>query len=894
MSQISATEAGAANSQMSVPERCYAPGHWPVWLLIGWFRLAAQLPWRQAIRLHKLIGLICWGLCVGRRRVVRQSIEQCFPELDRRERNALVRRHFASLGACLAETAFAWCGKVDTSLADFELEGADYIREALAAGRGVILYTGHFTPIEICAPILKAEFPLVGFMYNRLRNTLLNDLQQRGRRHAGDLSIPSDDVRAMVRALKQNAIVWYAPDQSFSRQASITLPFFGHPTNVSSATYRLARATGAAVIPFTYYRKSDDSGYVMRFGPPVANDTADNEQYTRQLLGSLERMIRACPEQYAWTPNRLKYGSAAAPDDQAAQAAPDAERHAGATGAVSAVAAAPARRASVRPLLFSALGVALFITAADNGSFYRALFEAVDGSDQQLAIVATMSVMVLTTLIITLSLAVGVRLFKLIAALLLIVGAATGYFMSNYGIVVDVSMIRNVAETDVREASPLLTLPALLHIGLYGVVPALVVILMPLARIGWWRDLTLRFAMVAGSVLVFVATVYFNYGPVTFFGHENHALRMQINPVYPLYSLVRYASRTNDRPPPERQLIAAERSAIAWDDKPLLLVFVMGETARADRFALNGYRRDTNPFTAGTDLVNFPHVQSCGTSTADSLPCIFSKFDRGTFSHAAFAENETLYQLLGRLGVSTSWRDNSTGCKDICTEETFEHLAGEDDAAFCHDNVCVDEILLKGLDELIADAPRDRFVVLHQRGSHGPAYFSDTPEWAKEYLPECDLASLRACDSASINNAYDNTIRYTDYILAQLIELLGQQTDRYRTAMLYVSDHGESLGEKGLYLHGLPYSIAPAEQTDVPMVFWGSPEFFEASSIDRNCLSDAAGMPLTHDAIFHTILPLFDINAPEYQSNLDMFGACRTARFSSRGRSVGRYFVGEG
>jgi lipid A ethanolaminephosphotransferase len=307
----------------------------------------------------------------------------------------------------------------------------------------------------------------------------------------------------------------------------------------------------------------------------------------------------------------------------------------------------------------------------------------------------------------------------------------------------------------------------------------------------------------------------------------------------------------------------------------------MGETARADRFSLNGFERETNAFTRAHEIVNFSHVSACGTSTADSLPCIFSQFGRTDFSHSAFARNETLLQLFGRFGVDVRWLDNSTGCKHICDADTFVSVAGETDPGLCHDNVCVDEILLENFASGIAGAARDRFIVLHQRGSHGPAYYTDTPEWAKAYLPECDLPSLRNCDLEQINNAYDNTIRYTDYFLAQVIELLKAESDRYATAMLYVSDHGESLGEKGLYLHGLPYSIAPAEQTRVPMLFWASNSFYSSQALDYSCLLQRSAEPLTHDAVFHTLLPVFGIEAEAYDERLDAFAACR-----QRDRSV--------
>jgi len=285
--------------------RFLGPRFWPAWCLVAWFRGASLLPWRFAIRLHKGIGTVLWLLLPKRRRVVARNLELAFPELDGKEIRALTRKHFQSLTACVAETAFAWFGMVDDSLVDVETVGVEHVYSALASGSGVILYTGHFTPLEICAPILKRSFPLVGFMFRRRRNALLDAVQRRGRQYAAHISFPSDNARAMIRALKRKAVVWYAPDQSYSSKGSIALPHFGQVANVSLATCRIARMGGATVIPFAYYRKPDDSGYVLRFDAPV-DQTGTDEDCTRRLLATLEGLIAEHPDQYAWTPNRLR------------------------------------------------------------------------------------------------------------------------------------------------------------------------------------------------------------------------------------------------------------------------------------------------------------------------------------------------------------------------------------------------------------------------------------------------------------------------------------------------------------------------------------------------------------------------------------------------------------
>jgi lipid A ethanolaminephosphotransferase len=379
---------------------------------------------------------------------------------------------------------------------------------------------------------------------------------------------------------------------------------------------------------------------------------------------------------------------------------------------------------------------------------------------------------------------------------------------------------------------------------------------------------------VVGSVTI-VGSLYANYAAVSFFGHEHHTLRLLMNPGYPLFAVARFGFAATDEPP-VRAPLDAWLAAAAAPRKPALVVFVMGETARADRFSLNGYARDTNRYTRSHDVVNFPRVTSCGTSTAESVPCIFSGLGAAGFTHAATARRESVFGALQRLGVEAFWRDNSTGCKDVCDEAHFEQRATWTDAELCDTTGCFDELLLEDFDALLDDRSRDHFVVLHQRGSHGPAYHTDVPQWAKEFKPECNLANLRNCDRDAVNNSYDNTILYTDYFLSRVIETLEQRSGDFDTAMLYVSDHGESLGENGLYLHGFPRSMAPREQLEVPMLFWASPAFYSSRArADAECVRREARNATSHDAIFHTLLPLFDLESPQYDERLDLFAGCR-------------------
>ena len=533
------------------------------------------------------------------------------------------------------------------------------------------------------------------------------------------------------------------------------------------------------------------------------------------------------------------------------------------------------------------VAVALFIVAFDNHNLWAAVARATALDEHRQAIFISLFSIVFFSLTTLLALALGNRVLKTASVALLLVAAVCSFFMGEYGIVIDESMIRNIVETEAREAAPLLSWAFAQHVLFFGLAPAIAVLFMPLERSTWRHHLLVRLVAAVGGLGIMVGTVYGNFGAVSFFGHQQHQLRMLINPGYPLYAAVRFGLAEDepvaqDRAPLEARLVTRSSAT-----KPAVVIVVMGETARADRFSFNGYERDTNRYTRELGVVNFPHVTSCGTSTADSVPCVFSHLGKERFTHAAAAQHESLLGMLSRLGVKTAWRDNSTGCKEVCAPADFEQLATRTDADFCDATGCFDEILLKDLDALLLDKDRDHLIVFHQRGSHGPAYNTDAPTWIKEFKPECDLPNLRNCDREAINNAYDNTILYTDYFVSRVITALQARSREFDTAVLYVSDHGESLGENGLYLHGFPYALAPQEQIRIPMLFWASPDFYaRRAGIEPDCLRTTANRGTTHDAVFHTLLRLFGVQSPSYDANLDLFEECRQRSDVTTNRSA--------
>lgn len=320
----------------------------------------------------------------------------------------------------------------------------------------------------------------------------------------------------------------------------------------------------------------------------------------------------------------------------------------------------------------------------------------------------------------------------------------------------------------------------------------------------------------------------------------------------------------------------ARRDTIAGA-RPTLTVLVIGETARAANFALNGYARATTPqLAAEAGVINFRQVRSCGTSTAVSLPCMFLDVGRAGFSDTLAARRENLLDVLQRSGYAVLWRDNNSGCKGLCDRVQHDELMSAGVAGLCVGGECYDEILLHGLQESLDAFVGDTVIVLHMKGSHGPAYYLRYPEAFEHFTPVCKTNQLDRCERETIVNAYDNTLRYTDHVLARTIALLRRNADRFDASLLYVSDHGESLGERGLYLHGVPYALAPSEQTHVPMLMWLSKSAESRYGIDAACLRGRQDEPLSHDNLYHSALGLLGVRTRLYRPESDLFRKCRT------------------
>ncbi|MEO5733466.1 MAG: phosphoethanolamine--lipid A transferase [Rubrivivax sp.] len=480
---------------------------------------------------------------------------------------------------------------------------------------------------------------------------------------------------------------------------------------------------------------------------------------------------------------------------------------------------------------------------------------------------------------------------KPLLALLIVATAFATHYMQAFGVYLDPSMLRNVMRTDVAEAREMFTWSLLPHLLLYAVLPLLLLWRVRLVRRSWLRGTLIRIGAMALALVLGVGTLWLVFQPFASLMRNQRDLRYLITPANYVWSIGAVAAAQFKGAAKPRQPIGldaapgplmaarADSSAaapVAGGPKPLVVLLVVGETARAANWGLNGYVRQTTPELAKLPVVNFSQVSSCGTNTEVSLPCMFAPVGRRDYDEATIRGSESLLHVLARAGVSVQWRDNQSGCKGVCEGLPQDFVQTLNPAGLCADGRCMDEGLLLGIDERLAAAHGTQLQVLHMLGNHGPAYFRRYPPAFAKFQPACLTDDLQQCSQQQIVNAYDNALLYTDHVLASLIAKLQAASAKVDSVLIYVSDHGESLGENNLYLHGLPYAIAPDLQKRVPMVIWTSAGLPAAIGLDTACLQRRASAPASHDNLFHTVLGLTDVRTSLKEPSLDLTQGCRS------------------
>jgi lipid A ethanolaminephosphotransferase len=531
-------------------------------------------------------------------------------------------------------------------------------------------------------------------------------------------------------------------------------------------------------------------------------------------------------------------------------------------------------RPTLSPFVLNAL-VATYLMALCNATFWSHLFRIFEGRVLT-ALVFAGAVWALMMLVVSL-LAVR-RAQKPVLMALLVIAGVTSYYVDVLGVVVDRDMIQNAMTTTFAESKHLITLHFIGHVALYGVLPALLVLWVRIRRASVGRALVGYGVVGALSAAMVVGLLFTDLKSYSTVLRGNKELMGSVQPLAPMSGALRYAKmmfKTTQIVVQPTGRDAKPGPFLAKADKPVLMVIVAGETGRAQNWSLTGYERETNAELSTRDIVYYPNATSCGTATATSLPCMFSPLTKDQYSYEGGLSNENLLDVLMHAGFDVEWWDNNTGDKNIGDRLPVRPrtMKPEDGPEFCFPE-CIDGVFLKSLQQKADTITKNTVIVLHQIGSHGPSYWLRYPADREIFSPACKTPELTQCSTEEIVNAYDNTIAYTDYFLAQVIDLL-DASDRVIPAMYYVSDHGESLGEGGLYLHGTPYFMAPEYQTRVPMVLWMSERFRDSLGVDQDCLKSAAEAPVSHDNMFSTVLGMVDVTTTARDEALDLAGVCR-------------------
>ncbi len=520
------------------------------------------------------------------------------------------------------------------------------------------------------------------------------------------------------------------------------------------------------------------------------------------------------------------------------------------------------------------LASATFILAAYNALMWANAVVIFD-SKPVLMILYGVAIWALTVLTITFF---GFRwLLKPALAVLLIICAVASYYQDNLGVLIDRDMIRNAMITTANESKHLMTPRFIYTTAIWGVLPALLVFWVRIKPTPILRNLLTWGITCVASFALLLGALFIDFKAISATFREHNELVGSYQPGATIAALNKYARQELRG----RNVVVAPlgRDAhkgpfLAAAKKPVLMVLFMGETARAQNWGLNGYTRDTTPELRQRGVINYTDVSTCGTSTAVSLPCMYSNLTKAGYSHQGQLAQENLFDVLNHAKLHPTWLDNQTGDQNIGKRIGFKTLTVESDPAACPRGECTDAVFLPKIKAAMDTITEDTVLVLHMIGNHGPAYYMRYPEGFGAFKPACQTAEFAECTTQEIVNAYDNALMFTDHVLASTIDMMKAQ-DRVIPAMFYVSDHGESLGENGLYLHAAPSFMAPDVQTHVPMVMWMSDAYQQTLGLDATCIAKRSHEAISHDVYFHTVLGLLNVVTSVYSPALDLTAGCR-------------------
>ena len=434
-------------------------------------------------------------------------------------------------------------------------------------------------------------------------------------------------------------------------------------------------------------------------------------------------------------------------------------------------------------------------------------------------------------------------------------------------------MIRNIIQTNLNESMDLLSVKQVLYFLLLGVLPSYIVYRSKIQYKPFKTEVWSKIKVMVASLLLIIVCIFLFSKHYTSFFREHKPLRYSTNPTYWIYSIGTYLHQSFNGGPVILKPIGTDANIIEPDSnekRQELVIMVVGEAARADHFSLNGYQKETNPLLKKKDIINFSNMYSCGTSTAESVPCMFSVFDKADYSYKKSISTENVLDVLNHTSdVDILWRDNNSDSKGVALRVPYEDYKIPKNNSICDNGECRDEGMLIGLDQYIAKHKgKDILIILHQMGNHGPAYYKRYPKKFERFTPVCKTNELEECGKEEITNAYDNAILYTDYFLSKVINLLKQYDNSHNTAMIYMSDHGESLGENGVYLHGLPYFMAPDAQTHIASLMWFGKNMKKEVDVDK--IKARKNKKYSQDDLFSTLLGLFEVKTNIYKPKEDI------------------------
>ncbi|WP_393947463.1 phosphoethanolamine transferase EptA [Kluyvera intermedia] len=522
----------------------------------------------------------------------------------------------------------------------------------------------------------------------------------------------------------------------------------------------------------------------------------------------------------------------------------------------------------------------LYIALALNIDFYRQAYALLPvNSLHNVLVFLSMPVVAFAVMAIVLTLASIIRLEKLATTLFILLSACAQYFMMNFGIIVDRSMVTNILDTTSAESYALLSGQMIVVLGftaLLFIALAWWIKIKPAANL-WRGTLTRAVTLVVSAVLILLVAALFYKDYASLF-RNNKELVKSLNPSNSIVAMNSwyFHHQMDNLPLVKIGEDAKQKAVMKKGPRKNLTILIVGETSRAANFSLGGYDRETNPLLAKDNVVYFPKTSSCGTATAVSVPCMFSNMPRTGYDESLAHHQEGLLDIIQRAGIQVLWNDNDGGCKGACDRVPHQDVTDLKLPGECIDGECYDDVLFHGLEQTIDNMRGDGVIVLHTIGSHGPTYYNRYPPAFRRYTPTCDTSEIQSCSQEQLKNSYDNTILYVDYIVDKAIKLLQSKQDKFTTSLVYLSDHGESLGENGVYLHGLPYTIAPETQKHVPMLVWLSDDYQKRYGINYSCLQkQAKENDYSQDNLFSTMLGMTGVETQEYRAADDILATCK-------------------